>query len=179
MEILVLVHNLLRWILLPIILFILYRSYVGWLTNKAFEKLDNAMGGAMIGLAHSQLLIGLIIYFSSERGLKLLSTPGVMKDAISRLYALEHPLTMIIAIVLLPCCCLVVHPSPTRARAPNVKQGRRIGWWRRPSGDHQPELLHPTHKRPRRTRAARRCRSLSTRRHRWSAQAMPAIRQRR
>ncbi len=101
MEILVLVHNLLRWILLPIILFILYRSYVGWFTNKAFEKLDNALGGAMIGLAHSQLLIGLIIYFSSERGLKLLSTPGVMKDAISRLYALEHPLTMIIAIVLL------------------------------------------------------------------------------
>ena len=101
MEILILVHNLLRWILLPIILFILYRSYVGWLTNKAFEKLDNALGGAMIGLAHSQLLIGLIIYFSSERGLKLLSTPGVMKDAISRLYALEHPLTMIIAIVLL------------------------------------------------------------------------------
>lgn len=101
MEILVLVHNLLRWILLPIILLILYRSYVGWLTNKAFEKLDNALGGAMIGLAHSQLLIGLIIYFSSERGLKLLSTPGVMKDAISRLYALEHPLTMIIAIVLL------------------------------------------------------------------------------
>jgi hypothetical protein len=101
MEILVLVHNLLRWILLPIILFILYRSYVGWLTNKAFEKLDNVLGGAMIGLAHSQLLIGLIIYFSSERGLKLLSTPGVMKDAISRLYALEHPLTMIIAIVLL------------------------------------------------------------------------------
>ena len=101
MEILVLVHNLLRWILLPIILFILFRSYVGWFTNKSFEKLDNALGGAMIGLAHSQLLIGLIIYFSSERGLKLLSTPGVMKDAISRLYALEHPLTMIIAIVLL------------------------------------------------------------------------------
>ena len=60
MEILVFVHNLLRWILLPIILFILYRSYVGWLTNKAFEKLDNALGGAMIGSAHSQLLIGLI-----------------------------------------------------------------------------------------------------------------------
>ena len=101
MEILVLVHNLLRWVLLPLISFVLYRSYLGWLTNKAFEKLDNAIGGAMIGLAHSQLLIGLIIYFSSERGLKLLSTPGVMKDAISRLYALEHPLTMIIAIVLL------------------------------------------------------------------------------
>ena len=101
MESLVIVHNLLRWILLPLIVFVLFRSYIGWLTNKAFEKFDNALGGAMIGLAHSQLLIGLIIYFSSERGLKLLSTPGVMKDPITRLYALEHPLTMIIAIVLL------------------------------------------------------------------------------
>jgi hypothetical protein len=101
MEILVLVHNLLRWILLPIILFILYRSYIGWLTNKAFEKLDNALGGAMIGLAHSQLLIGLILYFTSGKGYQFLTTPGFMKDPITRLYALEHPLTMIIAIVLL------------------------------------------------------------------------------
>lgn len=101
MEILVVVHNLLRWILLPVIVFVLYRSYLGWLTNKTFEKLDNALGGVMIGLAHSQLVIGLIIYFTSDRGFKLLSTPGVMKDAISRMYALEHPLTMIIGIVLL------------------------------------------------------------------------------
>lgn len=101
MEILVVVHNLLRWILLPVIVFVLYRSYLGWLTNKTFEKLDNALGGVMIGLAHAQLVIGLIIYFTSDRGFKLLSTPGVMKDAISRMYALEHPLTMIIGIVLL------------------------------------------------------------------------------
>ena len=101
MEILVLVHNLLRWILLPLIAFVLYRSYVGWLTNKAFEKLDNALGGAMIGLAHSQLLIGLILYFTSGKGYQFLNTPEFMKDPIRRLYALEHPLTMIIAIVLL------------------------------------------------------------------------------
>ncbi len=101
MEILVLVHNLLRWILLPLIAFVLYRSYVGWLTNKAFEKLDNALGGAMIGLAHSQLLIGLILYFTSGKGYQFITTPGFMKDPITRLYALEHPLTMIIAIVLL------------------------------------------------------------------------------
>ena len=101
MEILVIVHNLLRWILLPLIVFVLFRSYIGWLTNKAFEKLDNALGGAMIGLAHSQLLIGLILYFTSGKGYQFLTTPGFMKDPITRLYALEHPLTMIIAIVLL------------------------------------------------------------------------------
>ena len=101
MDSLVVVHNLIRWILLPLIVFVLYRSYVGWLTNKAFEKLDNALGGAMIGLAHSQLLIGLIMYFTRDLGYKLLSSPGFMKVANLRLYALEHPLTMIIAIVLL------------------------------------------------------------------------------
>ena len=101
MDILVTVHNLLRWILIPVMLFVLLRSYMGWFGKKSFEKLDNALGGALIGLAHTQLLIGLILYFTSARGYALLTTPGVMKDAVSRLYALEHPLTMIIAVVLI------------------------------------------------------------------------------
>jgi hypothetical protein len=101
MDSLVVVHNLIRWILLPLIVFVLFRSYIGWLTNKAFEKLDNALGGAMIGLAHLQLLIGLILYFTSGKGYQFLTTPGFMSDPMTRLYALEHPLTMIIAIVLL------------------------------------------------------------------------------
>ncbi len=99
MDILNTVHNLLRWIIIPVMLFVLIRSYMGWFGKKPFAKLDNALGGALIGLAHTQLLIGLVLYFTSTRGYALLTTPGVMKDAVSRLYALEHPLMMIIAVV--------------------------------------------------------------------------------
>jgi hypothetical protein len=96
-------HNLLRWVLLLLMVFVLYRSYSGWFGNKKFEKLDKATGGALVGSAHLQLLIGLIIYFSFSPWFDMLKTDAgsVMKDPVSRLKAIEHPLTMIIAVVML------------------------------------------------------------------------------
>lgn len=57
---------------------------------------------ALIGFisAHLQLLIGLVIYFISPLGLKSFSGEN-MSNGLSRLYFLEHPLMMIIAIVLI------------------------------------------------------------------------------
>ena len=49
-------------------------------------------------LTHTQLLIGVILYFLSPLGLSNFSGKA-MGDATLRLYILEHPLTMIIAIV--------------------------------------------------------------------------------
>ncbi|MFD1768136.1 hypothetical protein [Sphingobacterium suaedae] len=57
---------------------------------------------ALIGFisAHVQLLIGLILYFVSPLGIQSFSAEN-MKNSLSRLYFLEHPLIMIIAIVLI------------------------------------------------------------------------------
>ena len=54
----------------------------------------------MFGLiaAHIQLLVGFILYFVSPLGSEAF---GLMKDAALRLTSLEHPLTNIIAIVLI------------------------------------------------------------------------------
>lgn len=100
---LILVHNILRWILLPLMLFVLFRSYSGWFGNQKYEKIDNATGGALIGMAHLQLVLGLIIYFAVAPWLDMLKADAgaVMRDPVSRLKAIEHPLTMIIAIVLI------------------------------------------------------------------------------
>ena len=100
---LILIHNILRWILLPLMLFVLVRSYSGWLGSQKYEKIDNATGGALIGLAHLQLLLGLIIYFAVSPWFDMLKVDAgaVMKDPVSRLKAIEHPVTMIIAIVLI------------------------------------------------------------------------------
>jgi hypothetical protein len=98
-----LIHNLLRWVLLLLMLFVLFRSYSGWFGTKKYEKLDNATTGAMIGMAHLQLVIGLIVYFAISPWFDMLKADAgsVMKDPVSRMKAIEHPLTMIIAIVLL------------------------------------------------------------------------------
>jgi len=48
---------------------------------------------------HLQLLIGLVLYLISPVGLSNFSGEA-MSESLSRLYILEHPLTMLIAIVL-------------------------------------------------------------------------------
>ena len=57
---------------------------------------------ALIGFisAHLQLLIGLVIYFVSPLGLQSFSGAN-MGNSTARLYFLEHPIMMIIAIVLI------------------------------------------------------------------------------
>lgn len=50
--------------------------------------------------SHIQLLIGLVLYAVSPVGLSNFSGEA-MGESLSRLYILEHPLTMIIAIVLI------------------------------------------------------------------------------
>ncbi len=57
---------------------------------------------AILGMiaAHVQLLLGLILYFISPMGVANLSG-ATMKDSLGRLYALEHPLMMILGIGLI------------------------------------------------------------------------------
>jgi len=57
---------------------------------------------SLLGLipTHLQWVIGLILYFVSPLGISNASA-AAMKDATSRLYFLEHPLMMIIAVILI------------------------------------------------------------------------------
>ncbi|MEX2463191.1 MAG: hypothetical protein WD513_02790 [Balneolaceae bacterium] len=94
------IHSYLAYLLLAIIIFsILYALYNLLRKNSFTEKVRKVSLAGMIA-AHLQLLIGFILYFISPKGVTLISSE-VMSDSISRLYVLEHPLTMIIGIVLI------------------------------------------------------------------------------
>ena len=56
---------------------------------------------ALIGLicAHLQFLLGIVLYFLSPLGASNFSGDA-MKEKVSRLYIIEHPLMMLIAVVL-------------------------------------------------------------------------------
>jgi len=73
-------------------------SYLGKSSNKDFTPKDRKI--ALFGLivTHTQLLIGVILYFLSPYGLTSL---GQMSDKTLRLTSLEHPLVNIIAITLI------------------------------------------------------------------------------
>lgn len=93
-------HSGLAYLLLAVLIFAILYTLIGFMGNKPFT--DGNRKVALIGLiaAHIQLVIGLVLYFVSPNGLSNFSG-GNMKDSGARLLMLEHPLTMIIAIVLI------------------------------------------------------------------------------
>lgn len=69
--------------------------------NRPFKKGDKSLALVTLILAHIQLLIGLVLYFVSPVVSTGYEAGTVMSDSSTRLYAMEHPLMMIIAIVLI------------------------------------------------------------------------------
>ena len=93
-------HSGLAYLVLAALVIIIGYVLANYLKDNPFtEKVRKA---SLVGLivSHLQLLIGLVLYFISPKGLSKFSGEA-MGDAMSRLYMLEHPLTMIIAIILI------------------------------------------------------------------------------
>ena len=93
-------HSYLTYLVLLGLLISFFAALAGLFGNKLFSDKDRKL--SLLGLipVHLQWVIGLILYFISPRGLGNFSG-AAMGDSVSRLYILEHPLTMIIAVVLI------------------------------------------------------------------------------
>jgi uncharacterized membrane protein SirB2 len=91
-------HSTLAYVALLALVVAVVMLWIASRGGKPFLKTEKRW--ALIGLisAHLQLVIGLVLYFVSHVGYSNLSGE-VMGDKIGRLYALEHPLTMIIGII--------------------------------------------------------------------------------
>ena len=93
-EILKHTHSGLRWVALILILLAIYNSITAKEFNKR-EKLINLF--SMVSL-HTQLILGLILYFISD---KVKFFDGWMEEASYRFYGMEHLAGMVIAIALI------------------------------------------------------------------------------
>ncbi len=96
------IHSYWAYIVLAMLLFSVINAFIGVSKNKKFTDKDLRIGLFTLIVSHIQLLIGLGWYFMSP-AYKALKTNGgeIMKDAGTRLLAIEHPLMMIVAIVLI------------------------------------------------------------------------------
>jgi uncharacterized membrane protein len=94
-------HSGLAYLALAGLIIIIIFMLIGSLSGREFTEKDRKF--AMIGfiLAHTQLLIGLILYFVSPLGFSLLTGGGAMGDKVARLTALEHPVINILAIIII------------------------------------------------------------------------------
>lgn len=92
-------HSYLRYVILALILLTLFRSFSGWMGKKAYSPLDRKLTLFSVIGAHTQLVIGLTMYFMSPMVKAGMADMGAaMKDPILRFYTIEHIGMMVLAI---------------------------------------------------------------------------------
>lgn len=96
------IHSYWAYIVLIILIVAVVNAIIGFTSKKEFTSKDLRIGLFALIVSHIQLLIGLAWYFMSPYFNALTSnTSEVMKTKELRLLALEHPIMMILAIVLI------------------------------------------------------------------------------
>ena len=92
------IHSYWAYIVVIVLVIAVVNAFIGLLKNKEFLSTDFRLGLFTLIVSHIQFLIGVILYVSQGR----YSNMGeVMKVKEARLLALEHPVMMILAIVLI------------------------------------------------------------------------------
>lgn len=87
-------HSGLRWIVLALLLIAIVNGFVKS-SKGTFTSKDKLFAVIALAFTHIQVVIGFVLYFVNNEyaGLK------EMSKATTRLYALEHPLTMLLGAV--------------------------------------------------------------------------------
>lgn len=93
-------HSYLAYLVLLGLLIGIANGFMGYLKWRRFEDKDRKLALPGLIITHLQLLAGLILYFISPLGFSNFSGDA-MSEATTRLYVLEHPVMMIIAVVLI------------------------------------------------------------------------------
>jgi len=88
-------HSGMRWVALGLLIYAVVNAIMKK-KNGTYTDNDKLVSILTLSLVHLQVVIGFVLYFI-EGKYKLFSQ---MSDSVSRMYALEHPLTMLIAAVL-------------------------------------------------------------------------------
>lgn len=91
-------HSGLRWLVLIFLVLAIIKSFAGWFGKKDFNKSDNLIALLLLSFTHTQMIVGIILYFISS---KVVAIGDAMKDSVLRFWAMEHGITMLIAIALI------------------------------------------------------------------------------
>ena len=93
------------WAYLAVLLLVIafVNALIGLTKNKEFSDKDLRISLFTLIVIHIQLILGFIVYYVSPyyESMREIGMGATMKDAGIRLYTVEHPLMMILAIVLI------------------------------------------------------------------------------
>lgn len=97
------IHSYWAYLVLIVLIIAVVNSIVGYASNKEYGATNFRIALFALIASHIQLLIGIVLYFTTPyfRAFSEVGMGGVMKDSTLRLYNVEHPLIMILAVVLI------------------------------------------------------------------------------
>lgn len=120
-------HNFLRWVIIIFGIITLFRSLSGMNGSRSFLPGDKKSALFLMISCDIQLLVGLYLYFAGAWGIKNIQNQGmgeVMKNSVSRFFAVEHTVGMLLAIVLVH-----IGYSATKKNIPDVRKFRKLFWF--------------------------------------------------
>ncbi|MFZ6014463.1 MAG: cytochrome B [Bacteroidota bacterium] len=91
-------HSYLRYFILVMLIVVIVRSLLGFINKKPYTGLDNRLGLFLFILTHTQLLVGIVLFFVSPF---VQFSSAAMKTVSTRYWLVEHNTAMLIAIVLI------------------------------------------------------------------------------
>ena len=107
-------HSGFRFIVMVLLLLAILQSLAGWFGNRPYTNINRKINLFTLISAHTQLLIGLVLYFLSPL---VQFNSGTMKDDTTRYWTVEHIAMMIFAIILIT----IGHARSKRVLAPAGK----------------------------------------------------------
>jgi hypothetical protein len=119
-------HSILRWLVLIVALWAIVKMASGRGGKKSFTNADKRPALFFLIIMDLQLLVGLYLYFAGPWGFKNIQNQGfgnVMKDSVSRFFAVEHLLGMLIALILVH-----VGYAATKKNVPDQKKFNKAFW---------------------------------------------------
>lgn len=91
-------HSGLRWVLLLLFIGALVHAFSSWKQGKKYGAKSKLLNLVTMAVMHTQVLIGLILYFISPM---VQFNEYTMKNDVARFFAIEHILGMLLAAVLM------------------------------------------------------------------------------
>jgi len=96
-------HSFWAYLVLIMLVIATFNALIKFFGNKEFKATDFRISLFTLIVSHIQLLLGIVLFFTADY-MSLISDMGmgeVMKDSVLRSKIIEHPFTMIIAVILL------------------------------------------------------------------------------
>lgn len=96
------IHSYWAYLVLLIVVLATLNALAGFFSKREYGAKDFRISLFALIVTHIQLLIGLVLFFVSPLGLQNITNSGmgaVMKDSTARLYAVEHPMVMILTVI--------------------------------------------------------------------------------